>query len=94
MQHQGAELRLRYDDDLFYLALASSSVRNWMRNGQVATWLREHHPKSAALFEGLAREADFASVPGRPMKLPYSTNVSRGKHQKSRRKVGEQPVQR
>lgn len=72
MQLEAAELRSHYDDDLFHLALAASYVRGWMRNDVVTTWLRLHHPKFAIVLDRLAKAADFAIEPMRPMRLPYS----------------------
>ncbi|MFP3564062.1 plasmid partitioning protein RepB C-terminal domain-containing protein [Paraburkholderia sp. SIMBA_030] len=76
MQLEAAELRAHYDDDLFHLALAASYVRGWMRNEVVTTWLYSHHPKFAIVLDRVAKAADFAIEPRRPMKLPYSPAVS------------------
>ncbi|MFM0651800.1 hypothetical protein [Paraburkholderia sediminicola] len=75
LQREATELELCYNDDLFYLALASSYVRNWTRNEVVYPWLRSHHPKFAVLLKTLVEVADFAIEPKRPMKLA-STKVS------------------
>ena len=72
MQREAAELRLHHDDNLVHLVLAASVVRDWMTNEVVTTWLHSHYPESAAVLERLAKAADFAIEPGRPMKLPYS----------------------
>ena len=76
MQLEAAELSSHYDDDLFHLALAASYVRGWMRNELVTTWLSSHHPKFAIVLDRLAKVADFAIEPGRPMRLPYSPAAS------------------
>ncbi|ASV96810.1 plasmid partitioning protein RepB C-terminal domain-containing protein [Paraburkholderia aromaticivorans] len=76
MQLEAAELRWQYDDDLFHLALAASYVRGWMRNEVVTTWLYSHHPEFAIVLDRLAKAADFAIEPGRPMRLPYSPAAS------------------
>lgn len=72
MQLEAAELRSHYDDNLFHLALAASYVRGWMRSEVVTTWLSSHRPKFAIVLDRLAKAADFAIEPGRPMRLPYS----------------------
>lgn len=72
MQVDAAEQRSRYEDDLVYLALAASFVRNWMRNEVVAAWLYSHHPQFAGVLGRLAKDSDFAIESGRLMKLPYA----------------------
>ncbi|MBB5441601.1 hypothetical protein [Paraburkholderia sp. WSM4177] len=76
MQLEAAELRSHYDDDLFHLALAASYVRGWTRNEVVTPWLYSHHPEFAIVLDRLAKAADFAIEPGRPMRLPYSPAAS------------------
>lgn len=76
MQLEAAELRSHYDDDLFHLALAASYVRSWMRSKVITTWLGSHHPNFAIVLDRLAKAADLAIEPGRPMRLPYSPTAS------------------
>ncbi|WP_367117591.1 plasmid partitioning protein RepB C-terminal domain-containing protein [Paraburkholderia phenazinium] len=90
MQLEAAELRSHYDDDLFHLALAACYVRGWMRNEVVTTWLHSRHPESAAVLDRLAKAADFAIEPRRPMKLPYSPAASPAAPHKN--KSGRRPT--
>jgi hypothetical protein len=76
MQLEATELRSHYEDNLFYLALAASYVRSWMRSKVITTWLGSHHPDFAIVLDRLAKAADLAIEPGRPMRLPYSPTAS------------------
>ncbi|MDR6450496.1 UNVERIFIED_ORG: hypothetical protein ABIC54_000756 [Burkholderia sp. 1263] len=84
MQREAAELRLHHSDNLVHLVLAASVVRDWMTNEVVTTWLHSHYPKSAIVLASLAKAADFAVEPGRPMKLPYSPARSPSEFRKRR----------
>ncbi|NPT67394.1 hypothetical protein GS910_24655 [Paraburkholderia sp. RL16-012-BIC-B] len=90
MQVEAAELRSHYDDDLFHLAVAASYVRGWMRNKVVTTWLYSHHAEFAVVLDRLAKAADFAIEPRRPMRLPYSPAASPAVSRKG--KSGRRPT--
>jgi hypothetical protein len=85
LQRHCAELRSHYDDDLVYLALAATFVRKWVRNEVVASWLHLHHPKFAVVLVRLGEASDFAKVPGRHMRLPYSPRAGSIESRKSKR---------
>ncbi|WP_408436492.1 plasmid partitioning protein RepB C-terminal domain-containing protein [Paraburkholderia sediminicola] len=60
-----------YRDDLFCLALTASFVRGWICEDVVRTWLQLHYPGAAHTLAQLAAVSDSATVPKRPMRLPY-----------------------
>ncbi|WNC95042.1 hypothetical protein RI103_34775 [Paraburkholderia sp. FT54] len=73
LQREAAELRSQYEADLVQLALTASFVRDWMKNKVVAEWIHLHHPDFAAVLENLVKASECAVVPGRKMKLAFST---------------------
>ncbi|WP_408339540.1 plasmid partitioning protein RepB C-terminal domain-containing protein [Paraburkholderia agricolaris] len=60
-----------YHDDLYCLALTASFVRSWICEDVVRTWLQLHYPGAAHTLAQLAAVSDRATVPKRPMRLPY-----------------------
>ncbi|MFM0598411.1 hypothetical protein PQQ68_35785 [Paraburkholderia dilworthii] len=90
MQVDASEQRSRYEDNLVYLALTASFVRNWMRNEVIATWLVSHRPQFAGVLGRLANDSDFAIASGRLMKLPYALAGAVG----SRKKRGNSSIMR
>lgn len=71
MQEAARSLTPRYHDDLYCRALTASHVRGWMRDVVVRRWLRSHCPGDAGTLEQLVEASESATVPKRPMKLPY-----------------------
>lgn len=60
-----------YHEDLYCLALTASFVRGWICDDVVSAWLQLHYPGSACTLVQLASVSDMATIPKRPMRLPY-----------------------
>ncbi|WP_144138105.1 hypothetical protein [Paraburkholderia sp. BCC1884] len=75
MQLTGRSLKPAFNDDLYYLALTASFVRGWMGDEDVRTWIEAHYPGNAVTLKQLVSASEAATVPKRPMKLPYKPPV-------------------
>lgn len=78
LQTKSRILSADHNDNLVYLAVCSSYVRSWIHSYDVLAWLRMRYPHHAASLERIAKEADGAKEPKRPMKLPYSRERTAG----------------
>ncbi|RFU44453.1 plasmid partitioning protein RepB C-terminal domain-containing protein [Paraburkholderia sp. DHOC27] len=94
MQSDARQLRQKHEADLVYLTLVSSFVRTWISSEVVNAWLCSHHPRFAVHLKALVKDADFAILPARPMKLPYLPDASpvksRNETQRTRRRSAQQ----
>jgi len=60
-----------YHEDLYCLALTASFVRGWICDDVVSAWLQLHYPGTTCALVQLASVSDMATIPKRPMRLPY-----------------------
>jgi hypothetical protein len=67
-------LSANHADNLVHLVVCITFVRSWIRNPDVLAWLRVRYPRHAVVLERIVATADATKLPGRPMKLPYSSS--------------------